>query len=65
MNSSGLAIYLVNLEVPSSIKRFSIMEFRRKAVAIPYLEKIVVVPCLHFFLNWIFSFFFVKEVFSP
>jgi len=41
------------------------MEFRRNAVAIPGLEKIVVVPCLHFFLNWIFSFFFVKEVFSP
>jgi len=36
------------------------MEFRRKAVAIPYLEKIVVVPYLHFFLNWIFSFFFCK-----
>jgi len=49
MNSSGLGIYLVNSEVPSSIKKFSIMEFKRKAVAIPYLEKIVVVPWLHFF----------------
>jgi len=49
MNSSGLGIYLVNLEILSSIKRFSIMEFRRKAVAIPYSEKILVVPYLHFF----------------